>query len=430
AQLKGEHELSPSHRLDWAMTASGVERNEPDRSEFVYFRGTDPLTGELRQPEWLSASNESAVRTFGELSERAWEGAVNHRMHFGDPDRNHSLKVGGLVRVTDRAAFNRVYSISANLPDAADRQLTPEEIFDCRFTSGSAAHMRVTPLFQGGSYDAEEHVGAGYAMFDFALTAKLRIVTGARFESSHLRVDALPTVGASTRVDTTWNDVLPALSLNYALAPDMNLRLSGSRTLARPEYRELAPILYRDVIGGEALIGNASLTRTRITNADVRWEWYPKPGEVLSVAAFAKDFDDPIERVYLATSGTRINTFVNAEGASNYGIEIEFRKRLGTFSETLEPLSVFANATLMRSEIRIDPSSPASVTNPDRAMVGQAPYVVNAGLTWAPVESATNATVLYNVVGRRIVNAAESPLPDVYEEPRHVLDVALRTGIT
>ena len=430
SQLKGEHQIAANHRIDWAATASAVERNEPDRSEFVYFRGTDPVTGELRQPEWLSASNESAVRTFGELGERAYEGAVNYRLQFGDPARAHSIKLGGLVRATERDAFNRVYSISANLPSAADRQLAPEQIFDGRFTRDSDSYMRVTPLFQGGSYDAEDRVGAGFAMLDFALTDRLRVVTGARVERSAITVNALPTVGGPTVVDTTWDDILPALSLNYALTDVMNLRLSASRTLARPEYRELAPVLYRDVIGGEAVIGNAGLTRTLITNADVRWEWYPNPGEVLSIAAFAKDFEDPIERVYLATSGTRVNTFVNAEGASNYGVELELRKRLGTTFALLEPLTVFTNATLMRSEIRIDPNSPASITNPDRAMVGQAPYVVNAGLTWAPVESATSATVLYNVVGRRIMNAAEAPLPDVYEQPRHVLDLAVRTGIT
>jgi hypothetical protein len=84
----------------------------------------------------------------------------------------------------------------------------------------------------------------------------------------------------------------------------------------------------------------------------------------------------------------------------------------------------------MRSEIRIDPNTPASITNADRAMVGQAPYVVNAGVTWAPAGGATSATILYNVVGRRITNAAEAPLPDVYEQERHMLDLALRMGLT
>jgi outer membrane receptor protein involved in Fe transport len=91
------------------------------------------------------------------------------------------------------------------------------------------------------------------------------------------------------------------------------------------------------------------------------------------------------------------------------------------------PLSAFTNATIMQSEIDIGSAgSGASKTGDKRAMVGQAPYVVNAGLTYAPEGSSLSATVLYNVVGKRIVSAAERPLPDVYEQSRNVVDVAVR----
>jgi TonB-dependent receptor len=222
--------------------------------------------------------------------------------------------------------------------------------------------------------------------------------------------------------------VLPALSLNVGMSDRQNLRLSVSQTLSRPEYRELAGVLYREVLGGDNVVGNPDLQRTLIQNADARWEFYPAAGEVLSIGLFAKRFDNPIERVYLATSGTRIVTFVNASSASNYGVELEARKRLGTFGEAFEPFTVFANTTVMKSDITIGSSS-ASKTNDQRAMVGQAPYVVNTGLTYASASGATSATLLYNVVGRRISSAAEAPLPDVYEEARNVVDLSLRLAL-
>jgi hypothetical protein len=428
AQLKGEHELARRHRFDWVATLSGVERNEPDRTEFVYFRLADPVTGQELPPEWLAGSNEGAVRTFGDLTENAFEGGASYRIEFGPEGSASSFKVGGLFRQTERDAVSRVYSISANLP-VADRRLSPEEIFDGRHTQGTNTAMRVTPLFQGGSYTADERLAAGYGMFDLGLSSRLHVIAGARFESSNLQLEALPTTGDAFVKDTTYNDVLPAVSLNVQLADNMNLRLSGSQTLARPEYREIASILYREVIGAENVIGNPELVRTRIRNADVRWEWYPNAGEALSVALFAKDFRNPIERVYLATSGTLIATFLNAEGASNYGVELELRKRLGNLSESLEPWTIFTNATFMKSDIAIGESD-ASVTNDERPMVGQAPYVLNAGLTYARETGATSATLLYNVVGKRIVTAAQVPLPDVYEQPRHVVDLSLRWGLT
>jgi len=186
-------------------------------------------------------------------------------------------------------------------------------------------------------------------------------------------------------------------------------------------------VQYRDVIGAENVLGNPSLKRTLIQNLDARWEWYPRGGEVLSIGLFAKRFDNPIERVFLATSGTRIVTFLNADGADNLGVELEARTGLDRLGQAFAPFSIFSNMTFMRSEIRLgdDPR----VAKEDRAMVGQAPFVVNAGLSYASQSRPLNATLLFNRVGRRIVSASQRPLPVTYEEPRSVLDFSARLPI-
>jgi outer membrane receptor protein involved in Fe transport len=428
SQLRGEHELG-DHRLDWGVTASGVQRNEPDRSEVIYAMQNDPVTGNPLPPAWFSVDTEAAVRTFGDLTESSIEAAGNYRFAFGDPARQNLLKVGGAFRSTERDSDNRAYGISSGSLTAAQRQLEPEEIFDGRFTSGSDPILRITPLSQGGAYTATDRIAAGYAMVELGFTDRIRLIGGARIENAITEVTAVPTIGQPVTTKPEYTDVLPAVSLSVRLTDRQSLRLSATRTLARPEYRELAPIQYRDVLGGENVIGESDLKRTMIRNADARWEWYPSPGEVLSLGVFAKDFDNPIERVYLATSGTRVVTFVNAAAGRNYGVEFELRKRLGMLSESLESVSLFANATLMKSDIEIGGST-ASRTNDKRAMVGQAPYVVNAGLTWASGSGRTSTTLLYNVVGKRIVSAAEAPLPDVYEQSRDILDLSLRLALT
>jgi outer membrane receptor protein involved in Fe transport len=208
----------------------------------------------------------------------------------------------------------------------------------------------------------------------------------------------------------------------------MNLRLSGSQTLSRPEYRELSPILYRDVIGGDAVKGNPDLRRALVRNVDLRWEWYPTSGEVLSVALFGKWFHQPIERIYQGTSGTRIISYVNAKGAENIGVELEARRNLDIVAQGLSAVTTFANLTVMRSRIRIDPEAGA-LTNPERKMVGQAPYVLNAGITWKHPTSIASATVLFNRVGERITEAGETPLPDVVEKPRNMLDASFTVPV-
>jgi outer membrane receptor protein involved in Fe transport len=148
----------------------------------------------------------------------------------------------------------------------------------------------------------------------------------------------------------------------------------------------------------------------------------------VSLGAFAKRFERPIEKVLVATTGANALSFVNADAAYNYGIELEVRKNLVSVTPVLAPFSVFANATLMRSEIRPGNDSISSLTSAERPMVGQAPYVVNAGLLYTS-PSGASATLLYNVVGRRIVEAGSFPLPDTYEEARQVLDASLQAPL-
>jgi outer membrane receptor protein involved in Fe transport len=167
-----------------------------------------------------------------------------------------------------------------------------------------------------------------------------------------VEVDAQSTVGQPVSTRPTYTDVLPSVTLNWTLSETQTVRVSGSQTLSRPEYRELAPVMYREVLGGDNVMGNPDLVRTLVRNVDVRWEWYPNAGEAVSVALFAKDFANPIERIYLGTSGTRVVSFANAKSARNYGIELELRKGLGFLGEWLEASSIFANTTLMSSRIR------------------------------------------------------------------------------
>jgi outer membrane receptor protein involved in Fe transport len=424
-QLGAEHQFGDAHRVDWMLTASRVQRDEPDRTEFVSVIEQDTPNG----PEvfrWLNTGNAGAVRTFSELDEKSDEARLNYQltgMLFG---RTHSLKVGGLHRRAERDADTRAFSINAPLAPTAVRGLPPEQLFDGRFTEPYDTLFNLLPLAQGGAYSARDELSAGYLMADIALTERVHVVGGARYERDQLRVNAKSTLEQPVEANKTWTDVLPMAAINVNLSAAQNLRLSVSRTLARPEYRELVPIKSRDVLNGDDLEGNPNLARTRIANADIRWEWYPTSGELLSIGAFAKKFDDPIERVYRAAGSTqRFVGFVNAESADNYGIELEARKDLGFLGSFLQPFSLFSNVTLMKSSIDLGANQSAA-TNVKRRMVGQAPYVVNLGVGYTSASGRTSATLLFNRVGSRIEAAGDLPLPDVIQNPRDVLDFSLR----
>lgn len=425
-QFGAEHQFGDKHRADWFVTSSAVTRDEPDRSEFI--RIVEPGTNGGEALRWLSTGNGGAVRTFGSLDERSTEARANYQFNFSKGGRQHSFKVGGLYRATDRDASTFSYSISAPRATQAERELLPQQIFDGRF-AGRQNYWEIVALSQGGNYDARDRLAAGFGMMELGLSDRIRFIGGARFETDEVTLNAQSTLGSPVQVNNTWNDLLPSAAFNIKLSEFQTLRLSVSQTLARPEYRELSPVASRDVLNADDVQGNPDLERTRIVNADARWEWYPSESEVFSIGIFGKTFDNPIERVYRAgNSANRTIVYVNADAATNYGLEIEARKNLGAFADALRPFVAFSNVTLMQSEIRLGAQQLAA-TNADRRMVGQAPYVVNAGLTYTSGSGSTSATLLFNRTGERIDAAGDQPLPDMVLLPRNMVDLSLRMPV-
>ncbi|HYV99142.1 MAG TPA: TonB-dependent receptor [Gemmatimonadaceae bacterium] len=430
AQLAGEHQWSDAHRFDWSATASGVRRYEPDRSAFVQVIEHDTPGG----PEvlrWLSVGSGGAVRSFSDLNEHSREASANYRYTMGVNATGATIKVGGLYRATNRDAESFSYAISANGASDEVRALSPEEIFDGRFSTPAATLFTMGPLSQGGSYAARDRLASGYAMAEVPFSNSIRLIGGARYEHDLLNIDATSTLGSPVATEKRWNDLLPSVALNWQMSDRQQLRVSASRTLARPEYRELTPIISRDVINGENLQGDEGLKRTNIANADVRWEMYPHDGELVSLAVFAKRFTNPIERVNGSGSGgTSYVFYTNAQSARDYGVELELRQNLAFLHESLSPFWFFGNVTAMQSRIQLYKNTLASATNLSRRLVGQAPYVVNAGLSYSTRSGGSTATLLYNRVGERITAAGSIPLPDVIEQPRNVIDLSLRIGVT
>ncbi len=428
-QLQAEHQMGDPHKVTWSLTSSGVSRVEPDRADLAYGYELAP-NGQRLPLAWLGFIPEAAKRTSGNLTEDVLSADLNYALSLGAAERLTTFKVGGAYRYTERDANSASYNLRALGLSAQERALSPEDLFYGAYTAGESARIALEPNASGGAYRATDRVAAGFAMTEIPLGGRLRLVGGARVERWRLTLEAEPTSRAIVRIARTNTDVLPSLALNAKLGETQTLRFSASQTLARPEYRELAPISYRDMLGDREVFGDSSLVRTLVRNFDARWEWYPTYNEVLSVGFFAKRFDAPIEPIDVATSGASQLSFINAESATNYGVELELRKEMGFLAAEFEPFSLFANTTLMRSRINTSNSNLSALTNDNRPMVGQAPYVVNAGLSYASPSDVASATLLYNVVGRRITSAAVTPLSvDTYEEPRQLVDFSIRFAL-
>jgi outer membrane receptor protein involved in Fe transport len=428
-QLRGRH-LFGRLQVDWQGAGSRVTRAEPDRSDILYGQETDVATGAALAPAWLGFLAGGARRTYSALDEDSYTGDLGLALELGSLGR---VRAGAAYRHTQRDYESQSYDLRSMNLTHAERAHPAEEVFDGRYAQGTDARLSITRNLFGGSYDATDDVAAGFAMAELDLGERVQVVGGARVERWDLTLVDRPADATRRTTERTETDLLPSLAVNYRFSDAVTLRVSASQTLARPEYRELSlSQRVTDPTARQIEFGNPGLQRTLVQNFDARWEWYPTSGEVLSLGAFAKRFQDPIERIEVAATGASQFSFANAESAFNYGVELEARKQLGGLGSALEAFNATLNATLMRSEITLGEDALSAATSDNRPMVGQAQYVINAGLGYTPDPSGrTSASLLYNVVGRRIVAAAALPIRvNSYEMPRHMLDFSLRLPLT
>ena len=201
------------------------------------------------------------------------------------------------------------------------------------------------------SYAGNSLTNAGYVMFDNKIGDKARLVWGARVEQFNTEVKAKD--ASISNVNQDYIDVLPSANFTYSLTDKINLRASYYRTLARPEFRELAISSYYDYELLALQQGNPNLKRALIDNADVRFEFYPSAGQILSVSGFYKKFDNAIESLNSDAGSTRIITYFNSDKATVYGVEFEARKSLDFIvdNDFMKNTTAYANLALIKSNV-------------------------------------------------------------------------------
>jgi outer membrane receptor protein involved in Fe transport len=275
------------------------------------------------------------------------------------------------------------------------------------------------------NYEGEQTFSAGYAMADFRWSPSWALMAGARVEQTEILTLPQPTAGLSVRRgEIEQTDVLPAVSLIWSPQQQQNIRLSYGRTLARPTFRELADVVNYEAFTDEFIGGNPHLKLTTIDNLDLRWEWFPRGGEVVAASLFYKRLDQPIEQVFQAG---RIFPN-NVDRGIAYGVEIEARRRLDFLHAAFDQTSIGFNASLIESEVTIPANELALIravfpeASDKRALYGQSPFIVNLDVTQQMPTWGSTFTMVFGVFGERLDLVTTGALPDVFEQPAPALD--------
>ncbi len=415
-QATDEDPSPPDVSMEWRLTYSRASRDEPDTRENIYEdRGDGTFT--------FRDVTHSGSRFFFDLEDDEYNARVDWKIPLG---AEGLFKFGGLLRDRSRTFdVRRFRFLPADQVDATvNLSAPPETLFQIQNIAPRVFELRESTR-STDNYLADHNIYASYLMLDLPITTKWQVMTGVRLESSDQTVTTYDPFAASRKeieANLGTLDWLPGLNVTYRLTERMNLRLAASRTITRPDFRELAPFEFTDFVGGRTILGNPDLERTQIDNFDFRWETFPQIGGILAVSAFYKRFQKPIEQIVQPQAEVRI-TYENAEGANNYGLELEARQNLGVLTEALRKFSINTNAALISSQVVL-PEDVGIQTSSERPLQGQCPYIVNVSVGFEDPNWGISSAIAYNIFGRRLSEVGNHGVPDVYEQPRGQLDVS------
>jgi outer membrane receptor protein involved in Fe transport len=434
-QLSGDHVFTKRNiRLNWGLARQQIERQIPDLRRTNYTKNYIQQDSLFRSNITTIANPNLMGRFFANTSEVIYNGHFDLSLPYKIKGQSQLIKVGTYLQTKSRSYDARVLGYVKAKSSTFDNSLLslPEDqIFD-------EANIKPTGFIISDAtlptdnYEASSNLKAYYLMNDNLLLKKIRLVYGVRLENFQQEL----ITGISARGDKKINksniDWLPSLNLTYALDAKTNLRMCASKTLSRPEFRELSPATFYDFNLLANTTGNPDLEQTIIQNYDFRYEYYLGKGEMITTSVFIKKFKNAIESTipYGFLTTQKLFNYTNAADASSFGLELEFRKGLDFLSHSkssiFKQLSLFGNFAYIKSEVRIETQTASGdMLAYKRPMQGQSPYIINTGLSWQDKQYNTQANLIFNRIGQRLFIVGNGEIPDMYEAPRNILDFSI-----
>lgn len=440
--VKGTHSVGDGNlEVNWQLSPTLSKMSEPDIRLTAY--EINPDSGEY---ELNPSTAGIPTRTYRDLEEQNYAGRfdVSYKIDNGS-NLKHKIKTGfyGVYKNRDFSILD--YNFAFHKRGTYDFTGNPNELFmeENIWTPENNKGTFVKGAFEPSkSYEARQQIFSGYVMNEMEIGDTWKAVYGVRVEQAQNWYTGRKQFITNPQTDLFENrlvldelDFLPSLGIVKVLRDEegktMNLRASFSKTLARPTFKEKSIAQIADRISGRLFIGNIDLEDVKVYNADVRWEYFMPGGSMVSVSGFYKHFINPIELTAFDATAPSSFTPRNVGNADLLGVELEYRNSLGGLSQYLSNLVFNVNTTLVYSSVKMTENEyqgrllaqrDGEEINRSRQMVGQSPYLVNAGLTYVERETGLEVNMSYNVQGERLSIVGISNVPDVFENPFHGLN--------
>ena len=442
-QLTGEHRIDLGRtwraELDWRGSYARASRVTPYLTSYRYVIGpNDPLFS-------LAPQTPRNSRRFTSLIDNNYEAGGDLKFSGDIAGMEAVVKLGGQYNRKERGDASRSYSYIIPGTAAGTGLLTyvPEIIFSPD-NIGPGGIVLTQTDGPANSFTATQDLAAGYAALELQVLEKVRLTGGVRYEHSTQTVDGAAVVGtvptsgrctsgtatgfvAPIRCTLKQGEFLPAATVTWEFARNMQVRAGYSKTLSRPDLRELSPAVILNVEEDVEEQGDPTLNITKIDNFDARYEWYFGQQQIFSLGGFYKKFTNPIERSLSPFGDGARRIFINAAGAKVYGgeAELELTVPLGEWigGENFfvdRRVFVIGNFTYSKSSIDISPAQAGILTSLSRPLEGQSKYLANLQVGFE--KTGERMAILFNYAGKRISDVGSFGVPDVIETPPVELD--------
>jgi outer membrane receptor protein involved in Fe transport len=434
--LNGDHQLNDKNNINWVLGYSFANMSEPDHTLISYFASVKDPDSNTYYPYYLDyntqVSSSGNSKLFSQVRENIFNEGVNYKSILNLGNFVPEIRVGAFAETKKRSFYIRPFGVVWSRPTPNNNLLDMpiDSVYaDANFNFENNGVIFREDIKDTYEYYVNTNLVAAYLSLKIPVTSFISVYGGIRAEKYKFKLSGPDYTEYNIETDTL--DWFPSVGLTFNLNSKNLIRLAYGKTLNRPEFREKTQFAFYDFEENVIVYGNDTLKSCYINNYDVRYEWYPSPGELVTVGAFYKEFKNPIEATWLpVSSGGWDLKYLNAKKATSLGVEVDIRKNLislenqGNFLRYFKNFTIVANASYIRSRVEND-SSLLFLRDLKRPMYGQSPFIVNVGLYYQSEAQGLSVNLLYNVIGKRIQGIGTTDTPNTYEMPRHTLDLTL-----
>ncbi len=402
-QLLGEHKFGDRIVFDWGVSYNMMSNVIPDRMQntIIPFTWDDPnsrlVASDVNQSDnhryyqEMSddeiAGNFSVSYKFGKKEDNTYKG----KFIAGYSGRYKEINFNAtqINLFVTRSLFASQPTVDLNYLDGYFNQANLDAgFFSLRTFRGNVTNPNA---LKPQNYNGQQIISAGYGAIEYQFSPKLFVIGAFRTEFiiQDIFYDTSLKNG-KTLFDTM--EYMPSLTAKYEVNDKQNIKLAASKTYTLPQFKERAPFLYEEV--GQSYIGNPFLYNSTDYNFDLKWEMFPKNGEVLSFTGFGKYIQNPINQVTIASATNDISWVNSGDKAIGLGIEGEWRKSIisrenNTTGEKtnlgfgLNVSYLYTNQDLNSQKVvEENPGTNVDFTNADSRLSGASDLLINSDLSF------------------------------------------------